>query len=288
MVGRSRPIGLVVAILGVSACASAPPGGSPALRGVQGPVEWEITDIGRIDSADGRRSRWSYVVVLREQAGSPIQFEQVEHSAHQERIETGGAARRVPFDRRLGARSELRYPATDTWGWTSSSAPFGGTAGLPTLRILWSFVGKDAAGGPVVVQAWVPLHRGLGRPSRQPSRVPAPLPPGHSLRPDDLPRLAGFWNGFIELDAYHVPVEAIVFADGSADVGLNDPVTRRFRAALSVRDARVWYSGGGESGGLMYHEDQKSQVLMGTLLRPSSGDGAPVEIPLWLERRASP
>ena len=74
MVGRSCRIGLVVAMLGGSACAPAPPNGSPALRGVQGPVEWEITDIGRIDSVDGRRSRWSYVIVLRERAGSPIQF----------------------------------------------------------------------------------------------------------------------------------------------------------------------------------------------------------------------
>ena len=85
-----------------------------------------------------------------------------------------------------------------------------------------------------------------------------------------------------------MPVEAIVSEDGSTDVGLNDPVTNRFRATLSIRDARVWYSGGGESGGLMYHADDKTRALRGTLLRPASGGAPSLEIPLRLERRAGP
>ena len=67
-----------------------------------------------------------------------------------------------------------------------------------------------------------------------------------------------------------------------------DPVTNRFRATLSIRDARVWYSGGGESGDLIFHTDQKTQVLRGTLLRPASGGAPSLEIPLRLERRAGP
>lgn len=40
MIGQSCRTGLVVAILSLSACASAPPGG-PSARAAQGPVEWE-------------------------------------------------------------------------------------------------------------------------------------------------------------------------------------------------------------------------------------------------------
>lgn len=72
-------VGLLVVGIAVTGCATT---GPP--RGVAGPVEWEVTDVGWLESRDGMRSRWSFTIVLREKAGIAIQFERIDRSARGE------------------------------------------------------------------------------------------------------------------------------------------------------------------------------------------------------------
>lgn len=244
----------------VSGCASSPDGMGRNLTGVSGPVEWEVTDVGRVERPDGMRSRWSYTILLREKAGMAIQFERIERGAQGHTLETSSVAR-IPFSRRLEPRAELRYSAVDSWGWVSYAATqFGGTAALGSLTIERRFIGRDSRGQEIVVPVRVELHRGFGRRSRQPSSQDQPLPPTRHLQAGELTSLAGRWEGYYQEVGFQVPVAAVIGNDGSVEIAENDPVTNRFRASVSIRDGRVWYSGR-ETGEYVLHQDGARQVL---------------------------
>jgi hypothetical protein len=249
--------------------------------GAAGPIEWEIIDVGRIDSGNGNRSRWSYTIVLREQAGISVQFERIERGARAYTLETGGIGR-TDFNRRLEAKGELRYSTTDDWGWVRSLDPqFGGTSRLGALAMERRFVGKDAQGRTVVVPVRVVLDRSFGRTSRQPPKTES-TPPARSLQPQDLRILAGRWEGYYRTPDYQIPIEAVIRDDGSVEFGENDPVTNRFRRTLSVREGRVGYVAR-ESIELTYHEGGGRSVLAGHLTLSD----ASTRLPIWLERTGS-
>lgn len=257
-------VGLLVVGIAVTGCATT---GPP--RGVAGPVEWEVTDVGWLESRDGMRSRWSFTIVLREKAGIAIQFERIDRSARGGNIVTGMISS-TNFDRRLEANSELRYHGVENWGWTPDSRrEFGGAALLGSLTVERRFVGKDPGGQPVVVPITVVVDRSFGRPSRQPRSPEPPLPPVKSLRAEDLKSLAGRWQGFYWTGQFHLPVEALIRENGAVEFGENDPVTDRLRRTFSIRDGRVgWYSGR-DTAEFMLHEAGGRRLLVGELRLPS-------------------
>ncbi len=255
------------------------------VAGVDGPVEWEVIDVGRVDSADGNRSRWSYTIVLKEKAGTAIQFERIERGAHAQTLETGGIAR-IDFDRRLDANGELRYHTTDAWGWVPGpGAQFGGVGVLGPLAMQRQFIGKDSRGHDVAVSVRVVLDRGFGRGSRQPPQSAPPAPPAKLLQSPDLKSLAGRWEGYYQVPGFQIPIEALIRDDGSVEFGEHDPVTNRFRGTLSVREGRVWYAAR-DTAEFTYHEGGGRHVLVGHLT-PGTGGGAAARVPIWFERTSS-
>ncbi len=273
---------LLLLLLLMSACATSPDGTGRSLTGTSGPVEWEITDVGRIERSDGMRLRWSFTIVLREKAGTAIQFERIERGALGPYIETGGISR-VAFNRRLEARSELRYSAAESWGWVSyAGTQFGGMAALGSLTIERRFIGKDANGQAIAVPVRVELHRGFGRRSRQPASPEPPLPPARQIQAADLMGLAGLWEGYYRSGEFQVPVDATIGEDGGVEIRENDPVTNRFRGSVSIRDGRVWYAGR-ESGELVLHQEGATRMLVGRLTGAASGSASPDIIPVRLE-----
>lgn len=276
----------LLSLLIFSACATSPDGTGRPLSGTAGPVEWEVTDVGRVDRADGMRSRWSFTIVLREKAGTAIQFERIESGAHGHLVEAGGVSR-VAFNRRLDARSELRHSTVDTWGWVSyAGSQFGGAAALGSVTIERRFIGKDANGQMIVVPVRVDLHRGFGRRSRQPASPERPIPPIRLLQAADLTGLAGRWEGYYQFGAFQVPLEATIGEDGAVEVRENDPVTNRFRGSLSIRDGRVSYAGR-DTGELVLHQEGATRLLIGRLTLAGSGSAPPEIIPVRLEWRAT-
>jgi hypothetical protein len=200
---------LLVLSLLASGCATA-----GRVAGVSGPVEWEVIDVGRVDSVDGNRSRWSYTIVLREKAGTAIQFERIQRGARAHTLETGGIAR-IDFDRRLDANGELRYHTTDDWGWTPGPGPqFGGTDALGALTMERQFIGKDSRGQAIAIAVRVVLDRSFGRASRQPPKSSPPAPPAKSLQPQDLRSLAGRWEGYYQAPGFQIPIDAVIRDDG--------------------------------------------------------------------------
>lgn len=282
-----RPARLLSVPFLMWACASSPNETTRLPTGTSGPVEWEVTDVGRIARPDGMRLCWSYTIVLREKAGAAVQFEAIERGILQFNVATGGFAR-TAFTRRLDARSELRYSAVDTWGWSSSGGPqFGSTAALGSVLIERRFIGKDANGQTVVMPVRVELHAGTGRRSRQPALPDPPLPPAQSLQAADLAGLAGRWEGYYQAGAFHVPVEATIEQDGRVEVRENDPITNRFRGSFSIRDGRVWYAGR-DTGDFVLHQDGPTRLLVGRLTLAASGSAPPESIPVRLEWKGSP
>jgi hypothetical protein len=259
-------------------------GCAPAARlaGVAGPVEWEVIDVGRVDSIDGNRSRWSYTIVLKEKAGTAIQFERIQRGAHAHTLETGGVGR-ITFDRRLDANGELRYHTTDDWGWVPGpGSQFGGISALGPLTMQRQFIGTDSRGQAVVVPVQVVLDRSFGRASRQPPNSPPATPPAKILQSSDLKSLAGRWEGYYQTGAFQIPIEALIRDDGSVEFGENDPVTNRFRGTLSVREGRVQYAGR-DTAEFTYHEGGGRHVLVGHLT-PGTGGEASNRVPMWFER----
>jgi hypothetical protein len=251
--------------------------------GVVGPVEWEVVDVGRVDSIDGNRSRWSYTIVLKETAGRSVQFEGVERGARAQTLETGGRAR-TDFTGRLDAKGVFRYHTTDDWGWVSGPGPqFGGTGALGPLTMERRFIGKDTDGNVIVVPVRVVLDRSFGRASRQPPKSLPPTPPATALEPPTLRTLAGRWAGYFQTSVFQVPIEAIIRDDGSVEFGENDPVTNRFRGTLRVQGGRVFYVAR-DTADFTYHEGGGRHVLTGHL---TPGGGASTRIPMWLERLGS-
>jgi hypothetical protein len=264
------------------ACAGSPDSAAPRLAGESGPVAWEVTNVGRVERADGMRMRWSFTIVLREQAGSAIQFERIEASAHGPNIETG-AISRIPCARRLHARSELQHNTGETWGFVSiAGRQFGGVSSLGSVTIERRYVGKDAQGRLVAVPVRVVLHPGFGRKSRQPSTPDRPTPPAKLLQAGELPSLKGTWEGYYTSNDFLVPITAVIGDGGSIDVAENDPVTNRFRGSLSLREGRIVYAGR-ETGEFVLHQDASRRMLVGHIAQAPLGSAPAVTLPVRLE-----
>ena len=71
---------------------------------------------------------------------------------------------------------------------------------------------------------------------------------------------------------FDVPVEITLDPDGTVRVGMNEPVTYRFRSSVSVRDGRLLYSGDPETGTLTFYE-VAGQRIPGGYVSPSSRSG---------------
>jgi hypothetical protein len=276
---RSRA--LLPSLLGlgllVAGCATTEKAG-----GAAGPVEWKVVDVGRVHSTDGTRTRWSYVMVLKNTSGGPIQFERIDRGTRGQALVVGGIDA-IDFHYRLEPGRELRYNMTQNWGWPQSvGTRFGGMQQLGALTVETRFIGKDAQGQAVVVPVSVVLDRGFGRASRQPLRPEPPDLPIKALKIEDLDGLAGRWEGYARIEAFVVPLEALVLPDGAAELRENDPVTYWSRGQLAIREGKVWFAGR-ESAELAHHQDRKRRMLVGHLTYPSAGGGLS-RAPVWFER----
>ena len=245
-----------------------------AFRGSDGPVAWQVIDVGQVVSLDGSRTLWSYVVVLRNTTGASVQFERRECGSYTPgRDIIGGTPTSTPFRRSLAANSELRVPLTRNFGWIRQT-PFGGAATLQTLTVECRFIGVDAQGTPVSVLVRLRLDRSVGRRTTPPPTT-GPLPAVRSLTAADLASLAGTWRGSYRTthggNDFDIPLEATIGTDGSVDFGEYDPVTRRFRGSLAVRDGRLEYRSGRDSGTLELHEGGDKRVLFGRASGPRDG-----------------
>lgn len=268
---------LVLGLLG-SGCAT-----TGRVAGTAGPVEWEVVNVGRMDSLNGARTRWSYTIVLKNTGGAPIQFERIDRGARIRAYEIVGGLETVDFNQRLEANREFRYHTTSDWGWLQASGrQFGGVDAVGGLTIENRFVGKDSAGQAIVVPVRVAMDRSFGRASRQPPRPEPPTPPAKPLQAQDLASLAGRWAGYYRSATFAVPLEALVRADGSVEFEENDPVTNTFRRQLTVRNGKLTYTGR-DSGELAYHENAERRMLVGQITYRTAGGGSG-QMPLWLER----
>ena len=279
----------LVALLVAVGCASVDPGGLGQLQGSSGPITWEVSDIGRVVSADNQRIRWSYLITLRNTSDRVIQLERVTRALTSDYADTvGGAPAPTPFRRTLGARSELRVPATENWGWlsTRSTPQFGGAQTLRGITSLRDFSGADDRGTPVQVRVRVRLDRSTGQ-LAQPVTMPKSLPAPKPLDSDrDLATVAGVWRGSYRMDntLLDVPFELKILENGTCEVAENDPVTNRYRRAVRVKDRGLEYSGDRERGTLMLHEAGGRRALAG---RISQIDGPPYDIYLEAQGAAS-
>jgi hypothetical protein len=240
-------------------------------------VAWQIENIGQVLSPDEQHMRWSYVIVLRETAGSAIEFQRVDVGSRAEGMEITGGLTSSPFARTLPAQGELRIPNVDTWGWSRQSGnPFGGAAALRTVMVEYRFIEQASGGEPVSVAVRMRLDRSVGKLVRPAVSTTGALPPQRTL--SDLASLAGPWRGSVRADGdvFHVPIDLTFAADGTVHVAVNDPVTVQARATASVRDGRLEYSADPLSGAFRLHEDQGQRILAGYVSPPRQGSRTPV------------
>jgi hypothetical protein len=226
-----------------------------------GPVAWEIVDVTQAVRSDGHGIRWEYFLVLRETKGRAIQFETREYEV------LGGpkaSSRAAPYRERLLPKSELKMPLV-----TVLQSP----TGLPAARgvtALWRFVGKDDAGQPVSFDVRVPLDRSTGR-----RLFPPPVAPG----PSSLPRVpvttvdivVGEWQGhFRSVDGYDLPLR-LTIKEGGFEAGEGDPIHRRFRGRVGLKDGLVVWSTSNSEGTLTLHQDGGRRILDGRLVTAAEG-----------------
>src|SRR5262245_26099373 len=257
---------LVAVVLAAVGCASA---STDKAQGTSGSVTWEVSDIGRILSADNQRVRWSYVITLRNTGDRPARFERLERAITMSGLDSiGGTPTSRTYSQTLAAGAELRYAAVDTWGWLSGSggnSTFGGAATLRSVTAYRRFIGTDDRSAPIQVLVTVRLDPTIGRLSRPPT-PPANLPPATTLRySGDLTRVTGSWRGSYryEESLLDIPIQATILADGSTTVAENDPVTHRFNRRILVKDGGLEFLGGQDRGSFTFHEVQDRRLLVG-------------------------
>jgi len=150
---------LLLTPLLTGACAVA-----PELRGVSGPVTWEVADVRQTLAPDRSTIRWSYVIVLKETAGVGIRFETLEVGSPDERVEK--VSRTETFQYRIDPNAELRVPRFYEIFFVPGQGPSfdesvpGGRGGG---TVLYQFRGKDDTGKAVRVDVRVRLDPSLGK-----------------------------------------------------------------------------------------------------------------------------
>jgi hypothetical protein len=244
---------------------------------VGGPLTWEVSDIGRVVSADNQRVRWSYLITLRNTGDGTIRFERLERAiASISGDSVGGTPTAQPYDRTLGPRAELRFSTSDNWGWLAgANTTFGGAATLRSITAYRTFIGKDDRGEPVRAQVQVALDPSVGalaRPPTAPPGLPAPSVLGSAA---GLTSLVGLWRGSYRVDnntLLDVPIMATIAEGGTISLAENEPVTNRFSRKVQVKDGGLEYSGDRERGILRLHELAGRRMLVGRITqveRPS-------------------
>jgi hypothetical protein len=287
-----RPIVAAAALcLLVSACATGGVGGGGEVRGTTGDVAWEVLDIGQIASVDGQRIRWSYAIVLRNTGDTKIEIERLERGViSRGTTETiGGTPVSQPLRRTLRARSEVRVPVSDDWGWAgglTSRTTFGGTAALAPITVTRRFLGTDEKGNAVGFTVRVNLDRGIGYVSK-PLTGPEQLPPSKTLQASESASLAGKWRGSYRGDkgVFNIPLEVTISPDGTFQAGENDPVTNRFDGTLRIQDGGVQYSQRRDSGRLTFYEAGGKRMLAGRVSGPR--DDETFSYAVYLETEAT-
>jgi hypothetical protein len=238
-------------------------------RGSAGAVNWTVSDIGRVVSSDNQRIRWSYLITLRNAGDRVIQLERVERAMTAQSPEmVGGAPTSSPLWRTLGARSELRIPTSDSWGWAPrSNAAFGGAATLRPVTVFRKFIGKDDRGAPVEIQVRVPLHSAVGRLVSPPTR-PQTLPPATTLGAGSMASLVGPWRGSYRPEGtlLDVPIAVTVLADGTFEFAENEPPTNRFSRPFQTKNGALEYTGSRGRATLTLHESGGKRMLAGDLV----------------------
>ena len=265
-----RALACLVALL-LAACATSDTANSAksSATGVAGPLTWEISDIGRVVSADNQRVRWSYLITLRNTSDRVIQVQRMERATDTGPVESwGGTPSSQAFRRTIGARGELRVPTSESWGWASrANTAFGGAATLHAIRVYRTFIGTDDRGAAVRVQVRLQLDPSTGTLARPPV-APASLPAPNVLSSaDGLASLVGLWRGSYRVDdtLLDIPVSATIVADGTISLSENEPVTNRFSRKVQVKDGGLEYSGDRERGTLRLHELTGRRMLVGRI-----------------------
>jgi hypothetical protein len=198
-----------------------------------------------------------------------VEFETVERSVlGQLSVE---AAQTSVFTRRLAPNSELRLPVWDgVFQHTHASGTFGGV-GQTRVSVLRRFSGKDQTGKPIAVEVTVHLDSSTGK--RMPEPTAIALPPAIVVQPDDLRTLAGTWRGYFrDGSPFALPLQFTVAENGTFEGAIDAPVTSRARGSLVIRDGRIAYTRGPDTGFLTLHQQGNQRVLDGTISGTREGN----------------
>jgi hypothetical protein len=273
---RIHTLATVSAIALLTGCAGGHTSSQP-LQGVSAGVAWEIIDLRQRASTDGRAIRWYYTIVLKEVAGRAVDFKTIERSMHgQLSVET---AETFPFTRHLAPKSDQRLSVWDGVRRNAFAPGTFGGVGQEPVRVLRRFRGRDESGTPVTVDVQVQLHAGVG--SKAPVPAAIELPPATTLDPGDVRSLAGIWRGYYRDDSpFAVPLQLTVAEDGTFEGTIDEPVTSRFRGKLAIRDGRVAYARGADTGTLTLHRGGADRVLDGTITGTREGQQAGTTYPV--------
>jgi hypothetical protein len=249
-------------------------------------VTWEVSDIGRIVSANNQTIRWSYLITLRNTGDRPIQLERVERAVITTSTEAvGGMPTSRAFRRTLAAGSELQYSAADSWGWMNSSSR--GVESLRAITAYRRFSGTDDRGQPVEIPVSVRLDPSVGQLARPaiPSRN---LPPTKAVALGDMSTLVGLWRGsYRYVDTLlDVPITVTIGADGKFQVSENAPVTNHYTRTVRVKNGGLDYSGQGEHGTLTVYDLGPMRALVGEITEPGGRPGSDARLTIYLESTA--
>lgn len=266
-------------LLVTTGCASVETESRDAPRGASRVVTWTVSDIGRVVSSDNQRIRWSYLITLRNPSDRVIQLERVERATTKDSGDMiGGTPTSQPFWRALGARSDLRIPASDDWGWArDANRAFGGAATLSPIMVSRRFRGTDDRGMPVEIQVRIRLDSSVGllvKPPTRPQSLPAPTTL-ESAR--DLARLVGLWRGSYRPDntLIDVPIAVTVLTDGTFEFAENEPATNHFSRPFQVKGGALDYTGSRGRATLTLHEGGGKRMLVGHLVEADVRLGMP-------------
>jgi hypothetical protein len=286
---RARRSGLTPALavlLFMAGCASVGQDGGGGSRGTSGVVAWEVSDIGRLVSADNRAFRWSYVITIRNTGDRAIQLDRVERalSTTNQNV-TGGTPTSQPYTARIEARSAIRYAAAETWGWRPNmGASVRPVETLPDITSYRRFFGFFVGGGPIEIATQVRLDSSIGK-VVQPPTVPRSLPPEKVLRPGDLLTIAGLWRGSYRPDdsLFDVPITVGILRNGMLEVAEGDPITQQYRWTGQVKDGRLDLSAERYHGTLTLYELPGKHMLVGSLVRSGDRAGTDTRVAIYLE-----
>jgi len=240
--------------------------------GQSGGVAWEVVDVIQSRLADEQASRWDFVVALKLTTPGEIAFE------HRQSGTVGQAPRQWPLKARLRAGETLRM-----FHWER-------VAGGDRRDVYRRYLGRDAQGNAVTVEARVRLNGALG------ARMPAPASSHVAAPPVDVPlpsdlrvirpaadaparwaRFSGVWSGTwmgsnrpgaLIVEEVGPRDAIVVYSLGASGDRPPPPVWFRRKASIQddrlvvplFHDERVVYARGDDGGlvGTWTHDDGRN------------------------------